>query len=200
MDLQDMYARQKRGNQILFTRQSACLQPFRMQICRCDRKTLTLWALTMAQQTAAVLAEKYEQFGEVQTAVQVCCAWAAGRAKMPQAKPYILRVHAMAKRVEDAADAALFHAVGQACSAVHTETHAFGFVLYDCTALVRRAAGQDVSSLLEARLQQYEVCLATCASAASAPDRQWAPFLLREQPNKEFLLLKKEQPDDLRDC
>ena len=136
MNLSDVYARKKRGCQILFTRQSGCLQPFRMQLCRCDRRAVVLWTLTMARQTAGELAEKYPQHSDVQTAVEVCFAWASGKVKMPQAKPYILQVHAMAKTVSDPADAARFHAVGQACSAVHTETHAMGFAVYDCTALV----------------------------------------------------------------
>ena len=194
MDLSDVYARKKRGCQILFTRQSGCLQPFRMQLCRCDRRAVVLWALTMARQTAGELAEKYPQHSDVQTAVEVCFAWASGKVKMPQAKPYILQVHAMAKTVSDPADAARFHAVGQACSAVHTETHAMGFAVYDCTALVCAAPQPAAERLLAPRLQQYADCLQRCVQAAAESGRAWAPFLCRAQENKEYLLWLKEQP------
>lgn len=194
MDLSDVYARKKRGCQILFTRQSGCLQPFRMQLCRCDRRAVVLWTLTMARQTAGELAEKYPQHSDVQTAVEVCFAWASGKVKMPQAKPYILQVHAMAKTVSDPADAARFHAVGQACSAVHTETHAMGFVIYDCTAVfLCAAAGGDVEHALTDRLAAYLAVLQQSAKAAAEPGRPWAPFLQRAQGNKEALLLQREQ-------
>ncbi|MBS6629081.1 MAG: hypothetical protein KH282_08375 [Clostridiales bacterium] len=194
MDLSDVYARKKRGCQILFTRQSDCLQLFRMQLCRCDRRAVVLWALTMARQTAGELAEKYPQHSDVQTAVEVCFAWASGKVKMPQAKPYILQVHAMAKTVSDPADAARFHAVGQACSAVHTETHAMGFAVYDCTALVCAAPQPAAERLLAPRLQQYADCLQRCVQAVAESGRAWAPFLCRAQENKEYLLWLKEQP------
>ena len=193
MDLSDVYARKKRGCQILFTRQSGCLQPFRMQLCRCDRRAVVLWTLTMARQTAGELAQKYTQHSDVQTAVEVCFAWASGKVKMPQARPYILRVHQMAKTVSDPADVALFHAVGQACSAVHTETHAMGFAVYDCTALVCAVPQPAAERLLAPRLQQYADCLQRCVQAAAEPGRAWAPFLQRAQGNKEALLLQREQ-------
>lgn len=193
MDLSDVCARQKRGCKILFTRESACLQPFRRQLCRCDRRAVVLWALTMARRTAGELAEKYPQHSSVQTCVEVCFSWAAGEVKMPQARPYILQVHQMAKTVSDPADAALFHAVGQACSAVHTETHAMGFAIYDCTALVRRDKPEEAERALENRLVEYTSVLQQSAKAAAEPGRPWAPFLQRAQGNKEALLLQREQ-------
>ena len=39
---------------------------------------------------------------------------------MPVAKKAILECHAMAKELTDIADIALCHAIGQACSVVHT--------------------------------------------------------------------------------
>lgn len=200
MDLRDVYARKARGCQILFTRQSACLQPFRLQLCRCDRRAAVLWALTMAQQTAGELAEKYPQHSGVQTCVEVCLAWAAGKVKMPQAKPCILQVHAMAKTVSDPADAARFHAVGQGCSAVHTEAHAIGFAVYDCTALFLDVPqSEEAEHRLAERLQLYSDTLARCTQAAAEPGRAWAPFLCRQQVNREYLLWQKEQPAEPED-
>ena len=98
MDLSDVYARKKRGCQILFTRQSDCLQPFRMQLCRCDRRAVVLWALTMARQTAGELAAKYPQHSDVQTAVEVCFAWASGRVKCRRPSPIFCRCTLWPKR------------------------------------------------------------------------------------------------------
>lgn len=89
---------------------------------------------------------------------------------------------------------ARFHAVGQACSAVHTETHAMGFVIYDCTAVfLCAAAGGDVEHALTDRLAAYLAVLQQSAKAAAEPGRPWAPFLQRAQGNKEALLLQREQ-------
>lgn len=60
---------------------------------------------------------------------------------MPVAKRAILDVHAMARDMDDPADAALCHAVGQRCSCVHTPKHALGLPVYELTATYIRGDG-----------------------------------------------------------
>ena len=88
-------------------------------------------------------------------ALDAAWLWARGRLKMPVAQRAILDCHAMAKDVTTAADAALCHAVGQACGTVHTAGHAMGYPVYELTALVRALGLDEGRAPVEARRQAY---------------------------------------------
>ena len=93
-------------------------------------------------------------------ALDAAWLWARGRLKMHVAQRAILDCHAMAKDVTTAADAALCHAVGQACGTVHTAGHAMGYPVYELTAIVRAlGAGRGA-----------RVCGSATAGIPRAPD------------------------------
>ena len=191
MDLQDVRERLRRKNQILFHRDSSCLQQLRKNISLQDHRTLVLWALACAREPVALLRERYPQEERPETALQLCEDWAAGKIRMPEAKRAILEVHAMAKELPWPADSARCHAVGHACATVHVETHAIGLALYELTAIVRECGLEAGEKKLEEKIVQYLSCLEACAKAAQEP-RQWAAFLLKnDRPNKERLLMEK---------
>ena len=81
--------------------------------------------------------------------------WAAGEVKMPVAKKAILECHAMAKELTDIADIALCHAIGQACSVVHTQRHAMGYPVYELTAIVRKNKIQISEEVVKQRIDYY---------------------------------------------
>lgn len=111
---------------------------------------------------------------------------------MPAAKQAILQVHGMGKELSNPADIALCHAVGQACSTVHVETHAIGLPIYELTALVHECGIKDCEAALSEKIAQYVSCLNICAEQANSPERQWAAFLLDDtRKNKEQLLWEK---------
>ena len=89
-------------------------------------------------------------------AVEAARAWAAGEIKMPLAKRATLDCHAMARELTDPADIARCHAVGQACSVVHTAGHAMGYPIYELTALVRELGLENCREAVEARVRDYE--------------------------------------------
>ena len=111
-------------------------------------------------------------------ALDAAWLWARGRLKMPVAQRAILDCHAMAKEVA-AADAALCHAVGQACGTVHTAGHAMGYPVYELTAIVRALGLDEGRASVEARRQAYLVRLTQARAACEQDAGPWAGFLLR---------------------
>lgn len=186
MELADVQQRLRRKNQILFSRESPCLQPLRRAICGQDHRTLALWALDCAQTPADVLAGRYPRDPRPQRAIDLCRLWMQGEVTMPRAKAALLECHAMARDLIDPADIARCHAVGQACAAVHVETHAIGLAIYELTALVREHGLAEEP--LAQKLQFYQEQLERCTREATDPSRRWAAFLTRPAPNKEALL------------
>lgn len=122
--LDEVRARMKRKNQVLFTKDSALLQDLRMLFDAQHHRAMVLWALEFAEETAGVLQARYPQETRPCEAVQLSRAWAAGKVKMHMAQRAILQAHAVAKEIEPPEDIALCHAVGQACGVVHTAGHA----------------------------------------------------------------------------
>lgn len=69
------------------------------------------------------------------------------------------------------------HAVGQACSVVHTVGHAIGYPLYDLTALVRRHGIDDCAAVVEARKSDYVERLIWWSGHPSVHGGTWANFI-----------------------
>lgn len=170
----------RRGNQLLFSRESLCLQPLLQCIRLQNRRTLVLWALTCAEGPAASLQARYPADPRPRQAMELATAWAAGTIKMPIAKKGILSVHAMAREVASPADAALCHAVGHGCAAVHTEAHAIGLPIYELTAIVRSSDETTCIPALQQQLANYEKTMLHCRKEAEEPTRSWADFLRRD--------------------
>ena len=68
-------------------------------------------------------------------------------------------------REMDAEDAALCHAVAQACSVVHTPRHALGYPVYELTARVIRSGFEGFEDDVERRVSEYADRLAYRAGA-----------------------------------
>ena len=156
----------KRGRKLLLDRDSPCILPLAEELEQAPRRALTLWALEGAERIAG--AE-----GRLFSCVAAARAWAEGAILMPAARRAILAVHAAA-REEDARREALFHAVGQACSTVHTPRHALGLPLYELTALARRGGAYECA--LRDRISEYRGRLADWKSADLSAF-SWAAFL-----------------------
>ena len=101
---------------------------------------------------------------------------------MNEAKPTILAVHAAAKETGDPVTAALYHALGQGCSAVHTEAHAIGLPIYELTALALEYGLENCRAVVENQIHHYEELLLYRESHQEKGP--WAPFLLRKRPNR----------------
>ena len=173
----EVKAKAKRKNQMLFSKDSVLLDELRKLIEQANRRVLVLWALELAEETARVLAEKYPDDHRPREAVGASSAWAAGEIKMPIAKRAILDCHAMAKELPNPADIARCHAVGQACSVVHTAGHALGYPMYELTAIVLALGLDDCRDAVEYRVRYYEQRLHYWAEQEKSCSQNWASFL-----------------------
>ena len=177
MWLAEVSAKAKRHNQILFSKESLLLDNLRHLIGQANRRTLILWALELAEETVLQLTEKYPEDLRPGEAIAAARAWAAGDIKMPIAKRAILNCHAMAKELDDPADVARCHAVGQACSVVHTAGHALGYPMYELTAIVLELGLDSCRDSIEQRVVHYEQRLHYWTEFEKTCQVNWAGFL-----------------------
>lgn len=153
--LDEVRAHLKRRNRILFSKDCELLRPLAEELSTATHLAAALWALDFARQIADELARRYPADSRPLDAVEGARAWAAGKIKMPLAQRLILDCYAMAKELDDAADAALCHAVGQACAVVHTAGHALGLPMYELRAIVYRLGVDNCAQAVEARAAEY---------------------------------------------
>ena len=177
MWLAEVKAKAKRKNQILFSKDSLLLADLCQLIAQANCRALILWALELAEETARELAGKYPEGPRPREAIAASKAWASGEIKMPIAKQAILNCHAMAKELENPADIARCHAVGQACSVVHTAGHALGYPMYALTAIILELGLDDCRDAVEHRVRYYEQRLHYWAEHEKSCSRNWASFL-----------------------
>lgn len=176
---EDVAAKIKRKNQVLFGKDSAFLQDLRMLFEEQDHRVMALWALDLAAETVAQLKAKYPDETRPEEALAAAQAWAEGRVKMRFAQRKILDCHAFAKEIDSPEDIALCHAVGQACAVVHTAGHAIGYPVYELTAIIRRLGLENAVEAVEARKREYaDKLLYWCCHADDQP-RPWADFILQ---------------------
>ncbi len=177
MWLAEVFAKLKRHNQILFSRDSLLLAELSRLIEQTNRRALVLWALELAEETARELAENYPEDHRPQEASTASRAWAAGEIKMPRAKRAILSCHAMAKELTNPADIARCHAVGQACSVVHTAGHALGYPMYELTSIVLDLGLEEYRDPIEQRVMYYAQRLRYWMEYEKTSQQNWAGFL-----------------------
>lgn len=177
MWLAEVKAKAKRRNQILFDVNNPLLAELRELVASANRRALILWALELAEETVRELEIRYPGDQRPREAVKAARAWAAGEIKMPMAKRAILDCHAMSKELADPADIARCHAVGQACSVVHTGGHAMGYPIYELTALVQELGLENCREAVEARVRDYEQRLRLWTEREQTDCRDWADFL-----------------------
>ena len=161
--LDEVRARDKRGNQVLFAKDSAFLEDLRSMIASQSHRALVLWALDLADESVTQLASRYPNDSRPREALDAACAWAAGEIKMRQAQQKILACHAVAKDIDN--------------REVHTVGHAIGCPLYDLTALVRRHGIDDCAAAVEARKSDYVERLIWWSGHPSVHGGTWASFI-----------------------
>lgn len=181
----------KRKNKILFDRNSECLEPLFELICRQNHRAIVLWAFDCAKETCAFVEEKYPHELRLRNALEMSEKWARGEIKMPQAKCSILDAH-KAARDKDIVYDSLCHAVGQACSAVHTEAHAVGLPFYELSAIVHLYGIEKCEKYVDAKIEFYIQKMLFWQENEPLVNQPWAKFLQRNDvPNKELLIREK---------
>lgn len=180
MWLAEVQAKAKRKNQILFSKDNMLLTDLRQLIRSANRRALVLWALELAEETVQQLEVRYPEDRRPREAVEAARDWAAGDIKMPIAQRKILCCHAMAKDLTDPADIARCHAVGQACSVVHTEGHVLGYPIYELTVIVLENGLTRCRDAVETRVGAYSNRLLYWVEFEKSCQCSWAKFLNAE--------------------
>lgn len=177
--VEEVQEKLKRKNQILFSQKSEFLQDLSNLIDIQNHRTLALWAFELAEQAVQSIEEKYPNELRPRVALEDSKRWAFGEIKMPQAKKAILDCHAVAKEISSPEDIALCHAIGQACSVVHTVGHAMGFPIYELTAIVRKYSIDNCKDALEKRNNEYIDRLLYWQNHYEDYSGAWAKFMLK---------------------
>ncbi|MDR7855371.1 putative immunity protein [Tissierella sp.] len=190
----DVELKLKRKNQILFTRESQCLQNLIELIQLQNHRTIVMWALDCAKLPLGQFESKYQSESRPRTCIELCESWARGKIKMPIAKQAILDSHAVAKEINDAEYGALCHAIGHAWATVHVETHAMGLPMYELTALVLKYGKDNFQKPVSEKISYYKDRLLYWQESKDKLKLDWADFLLDDsKPNKERLLYEKRK-------
>ncbi|MGV8906991.1 MAG: putative immunity protein [Acetobacterium sp.] len=184
----------KKGNKILFSRDSECLQELIHLIELQKHRTLVMWAFDCVQIPLAVFEEKYPNEYRPRKALELCKDWAKGIIKMAIAKRAILEAHAVANEIDDKEYVALVHAIGQGVSTVHVETHALGLVFYELSAIVFNVGLENCNAVISKKISYYYERLLYWQESIDKLNVKWADFLLDDtRPNKEKLLNQKRR-------
>lgn len=167
----------KKGNKILFSRDSECLLDLIKLIEVQGHRTLVMWALDCAKVPLSKFEEKYPYDSRPRKALEICEEWARGNIKMPEAKRAILAAHAVAKEIDDKESIPLVHAIGHAGATVHVETHALGLVFYELTAIVRMYGLDNFDNAVNEKIKFYTERLIYWQKNIDALNVTWAKFL-----------------------
>jgi hypothetical protein len=193
-------AKLKKGNSILFTRDSECLQDLIRLIELQNHRTLVLWIFDClgawlpsgssvpGSNILATFEAKYPLESRPRRAVELGEAWAQGTIKMQIAKKAILEAHAVAKELNDKEAIALVHAIGQGVSTVHVGTHALGLVVYELSALVYKLGPVACETAVRDKITYYQERLLYWQEHSANSSIKWADFLKDDpKPRKENL-------------
>lgn len=175
IDLSDVKVRLRRGNALLFRADSPCLAHLLVRLGGMNRRAAVLWALGCVRAPVLSLREFFPGDARFEEALLFAGAWAQGKVKMPAARRAILAAHAAAKETGSVCAAALCHAVGQGCSAVHSVRHAPGLAYYELTSLVLRFGLEGCEEAVNAKIVAYERFAELAARDADIGP--WANFL-----------------------
>ena len=175
--LEDARAKLKRGNKVLVVKDSPLLETLRTLIVRQNHRALVLWALDFVQESVEDFETRHPDELRPREALQAAHDWATGAIKMRPAQRKILDCHAVAKELESPVDIALVHAIGQACSVVHTAGHALGYPMYELTAIIHTQGIDECKIVVESRVSEYERRLLLWAEREPGFEGPWATFL-----------------------
>ena len=177
--LKEVQEKLKKKNQILFSQESDFLKDLAVQMDQQNHRTLVLLAFDLAEEAVKTLEMDCLDCHPARTALEISKLWAFGKTKMAIARKAILNCHALAKEIPSPEKIALCHAVGQACSVVHTVRHSMGFPIYDLTALVRKYGLEHCRDAVEKRKQEYMEKLLYWSEHYEQHSEGWADFMLK---------------------
>lgn len=168
----------RKNNQVLFSKNSQFLQDLILLFQEQSHRVMVLWAFDFAAESINKLKEKYPNENRPQEALNAGRDWSAGKIKMRLAQQKILSCHAFAKDIGSKEDIATCHAIGQACSVVHTAGHAIGYPIYDLSSIIYKSGVENCSKEVESRKQAYIDRVSFWNEHLNEYKGAWAEFML----------------------
>ena len=163
------------------------LNDLQLLIKNSSHQTLAMWALDCAKELLTLFELEYQADDRPRIAIEKGYLWASGHIKMPEAKKAILAAHQSATEHQNNLVAcAIARAIGQGVSTIHVRTHAIGIVIYGITALIRQNPSINQNEIINAKAEWFYKKLLYWQNHVSDVST-WAPFLLKEEKNKEEL-------------
>lgn len=134
---------------ILYETSTTFLQDILSKLESANKLDIVLFAFFETDKIIASLNTlSEEELAVLKEARTTMSKWTKGDIKMPQAKPWILKIHALAK-TKDMVTEAKLHAIAQAWSSIHAKRHILSFLFYYLTALHLEGIEEPFSHILD---------------------------------------------------
>lgn len=142
-----------------------------------SRKAIVLWSLSMANEVHNKLSHETFMDPRSKAVIDMATDWAFGRETMKNARNAIIECHAICKDGISEIDSLYCHAIGQACSTVHTTKHALGLPMYELTAIAKL---YGFESCMDAILERKEFYIDRMEFCETQVDKyaNWANFMM----------------------
>lgn len=165
-----------RKNQIWLRKTNPLMEELNKVLLTKSHKTIVLWSLSLANEVRDKLSHEVYTDKRPRIAIESATDWAFGRCKMKQARKDILSCHAVCKDNTSEIDSLYCHAIGQACSTVHTPKHALGLPMYELTAIGKL---YGLSYCKDAILERYSHYINKLEFCETQVDKYagWAQFM-----------------------
>lgn len=172
-------AKYKRGNKILFSKDDEFLNELTQTLNRSSKKAVVKWALEQAKRCCVAFVEDYPHDHRPMIAVEKSELWSQGLGSMKEAKQAILECHGVAKEISDQKNIALVHAIAQAASTVHAQSHAIGLPAYELSSIVFDVGINSYQKPVDRMIDEYKKRLQYWNDHIDEVKHPWAPFLLK---------------------
>lgn len=167
-----------RNNEIWFRKTNELIVNLSSVIECKSHKAIVLWSLSMANDVRNKLLHHTFEDTRPRDAIEEATDWAFGRGSMKDARRAILECHALCKEGISERDSLYCHAIGQACSTVHTPKHAMGLPMYELTAIAKLYGVDNCKDVILERKRFYIERMVFCEGQVDKY-AEWANFMMK---------------------
>ena len=167
----------KRKNEIWFRRTNELILELTGEFNSKSRKAIVLWSLSMANDVRNKLSHHAFKDTRPKDAIDIATEWAFGRESMRNARRAIIDCHALCKEGFSERDNLYLHAIGQACSTVHTPKHVMGLPVYELTAVAKTYGLDNCKEAILDRIEFYKDKMKFCETQVDKY-ASWANFMV----------------------
>ena len=153
--MEDVRTRLENGSPILFRKTDPILLPLSEKLLEEDKATLVIWTFDLINEAVSYLSARYPDVQIFHDSVKTVMGYLSGDVDYEVRRSAIKALHNTASFIEDKADKALVHAVGQALSTASTRKHAMGFVVFELTSIVLEDGIEEALQKIPGRLDDY---------------------------------------------